>query len=288
MKLPQLVLTILLSAAVAFVTGKYVVPQGAGEKAIVQESAYDRVLRTGILRCGYADWPPAVFAKDPTTGKTSGMSVDIIDAIAAKLKVKVEWTENTGWGSFIESLRDKRIDAFCVESYRNAERGRYVGYTHPLFYDPIYAYVSPDEHRFDSDLKIANQPDIRISAMDGEQSDVIAKTDFPKATEISVPQLGQATDILINVAIHKADIVFSEPSFVNDYIKANPNTLRLAQETPYKVLEAPLAVDIREPQLRDMLDNALAELQNQGVIDGIIDKWVPDPKVFLRVAKPYR
>ncbi|MDR3425451.1 MAG: transporter substrate-binding domain-containing protein [Alphaproteobacteria bacterium] len=103
-----------------------------------------------------------------------------------------------------------------------------------------------------------------------------------------MPQMGQITDILVNVATHKADVVFNEPSFVNGYMKANPNTLRLAQDTPFQVFPTSLAVEIHETQLRDMLDSALAELQNQGAIEKIISKYSTDPKVFLRVAKPYQ
>ena len=221
MKLPHIILIVALSFVTAFGTVFYF---GAGLRNLnaptAHESAYDRVLRTGVLRCGYTDWPPDVFVKDPTTGKVSGILADTTEAVAAKLNLKVEWTENTGWGSFIESLRDHRIDAFCAGVWRQAGHGRYITYGLPIFYSATYPYVAGDDHRFDQDLSIINRPEVRISAMDGEQSDVIAKTNFPKATEISVPQLGQVTDILVNVATHKADIVFNEPSFVNDYIKA--------------------------------------------------------------------
>ena len=263
---------------------KYTAPNNNGT-AVLKESAYDRVLRTGVLRCGYADWPPSVFTKDPTTGKISGISSDVTEAIADKLHLRVEWTENTGWGSFIESLRSHRIDAFCASVWRNAERGRYVGYTSPIFYSAVYPYVSVNDHRFDKDLSAVNDPSIRIATMDGEMSDVIAKNHFPKAKEISVPQLGQYTDLFVNVATHKADIAFNEPSVANGYMKANPDTLRRAQSLPYQVFPTCLAVDLHETELRNMLDSALVEIQNNGVVDEIISKYSTDPQEFLRVAK---
>ena len=288
MKFSQIILIIILSSLIAFLGAYFVVVKGTGDKPTVQESAYDRVLRTGVIRCGYADWPPYVLRKDPTTAKITGILPDITEAIAEKLKLKVEWTENTGWGSFIESLKSHRIDVFCAGIWRNAERGRYVGFSAPIFYSPVYPYVPVDEHRFDQDLSAVNQPDVRISGMDGEMSDVIAKEHFPKATEVSVPQMGQITDILVNVATHKADIVFNEPSFVDDYVKSNPGTLRRAQEQPYQFFPTSFGVEIHETELRDMLDSALIELENQGIINDIISKYNSDPKVFLRVAKPYQ
>ncbi len=288
MKLSHILLIVALSFATAFGTVFYF---GAGllnsNIPAVQETAYNRVLRTGVLRCGYADSPPYALVKDPSTGKISGILSEVTEAIAAKLNLKVEWTENTGWGTFIESLRSHRTDVFCAGLWRQGERGKYVGYGLPVYYVANYPYVAVDDHRFDQSLSSVNSPETRISAMDGEQSDIIAKTHFPKAKEVSVPQMGQLTDILVNVATHKADIVFAEPSYVNAYLQANPNTLRFAQDTPFQVFPSSLGVDIHEPELRDMLDSALVELHNQGVIEEIISKYTSDPRVFLRVAKPY-
>lgn len=279
-------LTVLVAAVVA--GGIAFVGSGSRVGRTITESAYDRVLRTGVLRCGYADWPPYVFTKDPTTGKVSGILADVTEAMAAKLSLKVDWSENTGWGSYIEALRSGRIDAFCAGSYRNAEKGRYLAYTAPVFYNAVYPYVRADDHRFDKDLPLVNTPEVRISTMDGEISDMIAKVHFPKATAVSVPQLGQGTDIFVNVATNKADIVFNEPSITDEYIKNNPGTLRRASDVPFQTYPTCLDVEIHETQLRDMLDSALIELQNAGVIEEIISKYNKDPKVFLRVAKPYQ
>jgi len=287
MKIWNIILVIVISLVMSFVV-RYVAPTSGGEAVAAKESVYDRVLRTGVLRCGYADWPPAGFVKNPQTGEVSGIMADVTEAVAAKLNLKVEWTENTGWGSFIESLRDHRIDVFCSGPWQNAARGRYVGFSVPVFYSAVYPYVAASDHRFDKDLSAANAPTIRISAMDGEMSDIIAKERFPKAVEISVPQLGQYTDIFMNVATHKADIVFNEPSIAASYMASNPNSLRLAQDRPFQTFPTCLAVDIHEVHLRDMLNSALVELQNQGVVDEIISKYSTDPKVFLRVTKPYQ
>ncbi|MDX1921915.1 MAG: transporter substrate-binding domain-containing protein [Alphaproteobacteria bacterium] len=285
MKFGQVLFAVVLSVIASVGVVSWYHRQEIGQSK--QESAYERVLRTKTLRCGYADWPPYVFKKDPTTDEVSGILVDATQAIADRLKLKLEWTENTGWGSFIESLQSHRIDAFCAGVWRNAERGRYIGYTSPIFYSAVYPYVRADDHRFDKDLSLINQPDVRISTMDGEMSDMIAKLHFPKATPVSIPQLGQITDIYMNVATRKADIVFNEPSIADDFMKSNPNTLRRAQDVPFEFFPTSLCVEIRENALREMLDSATIELHNQGVIEDIISRYSKDPKVFLRVAKPY-
>ena len=57
-------------------------PAWAGDD---KESAYERVIRTGIIRCGYFVWPPFL-AIDPNTNKKSGIFFDIVEEILFKLK----------------------------------------------------------------------------------------------------------------------------------------------------------------------------------------------------------
>ncbi|MDR3423576.1 MAG: transporter substrate-binding domain-containing protein [Alphaproteobacteria bacterium] len=181
MKFLHVLLVVALSVATTLATAHFMATLAPKNNEANHETAYDRVLQTGVLRCGYADWPPYVFTKDPTTGQVSGILADVTKAVAAKLNLKVDWAENTGWGSYIESLRSHRIDAFCSGVWRQGERGRYIGYGLPIFFSATYPYVAMNDHRFDKDLSAINHPDIRISAMDGEQSDIIAKDSFPKA-----------------------------------------------------------------------------------------------------------
>ena len=289
MKFGQVVLIVCISIVAAVGSSTYIVKHQSGaEQQTAHESAYERVLRTGTLRCGYADFPPHLFIKDPNTGKFSGIFVDVMDAVAGKLNLKVEWTENTGWAGLVESLRTHRVDAFCAGKWRDAARGRYIAYGAPLFYMAVYPYVRANDHRFDHDLSLVDEPKVKISALDGEMSDLIAKQHFPKAQEVAVPQMGQMTDIFTNVIDKKADIVFNDSSIAAEFIKANPGKLRPAQANPYQVFPTSLAVDVHEQQLLAVLDSALSEMQNTGAIDEIISKYSMDPTVFLHVAKPYQ
>ncbi len=287
MKLPQILLVMVLSFVTAFAVAKYVVPSSDGA-ASIKESAYDRVMRTGVLRCGYADSPPYTLVKDPQSGKVMGVVHDIAEAVGDKLGLKVEWAEDTGWANLIESLRTHRTDVFCAGLWRDATRGRLVTYTSPMFYVAVYPYVTPEDHRFDQDLSLIDNPAVRLSVIDGQMSEVIAKKNFPKATTVSLPGNSQITESFLNVATHKADVVFNTPTAVNAFMKANPNTLRLAQDKPFKIFPSTFGVEIHETQLRDMLDSALIELQNQGIVDSIVESYTNDTHEFLHVALPYK
>ncbi|MCB9988548.1 MAG: transporter substrate-binding domain-containing protein [Rhodospirillales bacterium] len=260
----------------------------APQTQAADETAYDRVMRTGKMRCGYAMWPPHVLVKDPNSGEIKGMIPDILEQAANNMDMEIEWTEEVGWGSFIESLRSNRIDAFCMVSWPTATRGRYVDYTPPLFYSVNNIYVRADDHRFDDDLSKINDPSVRVSVMDGEMSAVIHRDHFPEAQAVSIPQLAEPTQLLLNVKTGKADVAFMEPGMVKEFLKHNPGALRKVGDKPFQVFPNSIAVLIGEVKLKAMLSTAITELINHGVVQGIVDKYEPDREIFMPVAKPYQ
>src|SRR5438874_1363658 len=73
---------------------------------------YDRVMSSGVIHCGYVVYPPGLL-KDPNTGKLSGVFYDIMESAAKSLQLRLEWTEEVGWGSMIEGLQANRYDMIC-------------------------------------------------------------------------------------------------------------------------------------------------------------------------------
>lgn len=80
-----------------------------------KETAYDRIMKSGEIRCGYAISPPAM-VQDPNTGEISGMDYDIWQEIGKELGVKIVWPEEAGWGNYITGLNSGRYDAFCSQA----------------------------------------------------------------------------------------------------------------------------------------------------------------------------
>lgn len=253
-----------------------------------KETAYERVMRTGSIRCGYADWPPVVFMKDVKTAQLSGIMHDITEEMGKRLGLKIKWEEDTGWSNIIPSLENNRTDAFCAGFWVDAARSSHVAISKALFFNAVYPFVRADDHRFDGDLMKANDQRYRLSSIDGEMTDTIARNNFPKAQNIAVPSTVQISEALNNVATNKADIIITDYGFGKGYMEANPNKLRLLMDKPFQVFQTSYAFDIRERTLRDVIDGALIEMQNQGVVEQIIHKYSQDDKAFLLPALPYR
>ena len=288
MKFPNVLLVIILSFATAFVTARYVLPHNGNEAVAVKESVYDRVMRTGTIRCGYADWNPLLI-KDPNTGKLSGIAYDYVEAMGKALNLKVEWAEEVGWGDFPVALETGKIDAFCTGAWPTASRARQVDFVRPIIYQAVYAYVRADDHRFDNNLAAIDDPTIAIAAMDGEMSSLIAASDFPKAKTTQVPQLANISELLLNVVDKKADVTFTDTDTAAQYDAKNPGKIRrVSSKAPLRFLGDPLVIARGQDQLRRMFDIATDELLSSGKIEKITTKYERFPGTLLRVAPLYQ
>ena len=72
------------------------------------ETAFDRITKTNTLRCGYAIATPWLMM-DMSTNKLTGVDVDVIDLIAKKIGLKIDWVEETGWGTAEQGLFDRSL-----------------------------------------------------------------------------------------------------------------------------------------------------------------------------------
>ena len=288
----QTVVVILL-ALLAGLGGSWVFTSVTGRQNFRQtetnkESAYDRVMRTQTIRCGYTMWPPLLI-KDSNTGALSGTIHDYVEALGEALHLKVVWTEEVGWGDFPAALGAGRIDAFCAGAWPTAARARQADFVIPTTYQGMYAYTRPDDHRFDNNIGAINDPSVTIATMDGEVSALIAASDFPKAKTIQLPSLASSSDALNNVAMGKADVTLTDPITAGQYDANNPGKIRrIPTKTPLRVLGNPLVIPQGEDKLRRMLDTATEELLASGQIEKIIVKYEQYPGTLLRAAPKYQ
>ncbi|MCB1556809.1 MAG: transporter substrate-binding domain-containing protein [Alphaproteobacteria bacterium] len=257
----------------------------AGEKK-EKEGVYDRVMRTGKVRCGYVVIDPT-FIKDPNTGAFSGIVYELMEEIGSILDLDIEWTEEVSFGTAIAGLRAGRYDAICSSLYARPNVMKDLELTEPYYFVPINVYVRKgDRDRFQTydDL---NKPDVKISYMDGTIPALIKRTDFPSAGSLALPDFNYS-DILLGVSTGKADVTFVEPSIALAYMDKNPDTLELLPAlSPVRFFPNVFGVLKGEHDLNTMLSWAIRYLQYNGQIEAILQKYERYPGSFVRVSKAY-
>jgi len=251
-----------------------------------KESAYERVMRTGTIRCGYGLWDPWVL-RDAKNQMKGGM-VQIWQEVGKRLNLEIEWTAEIGFGQAIEELKTNRFDVFCGGLWENAFRGKQVAFTIPIFYMPQVIAVRENDTRFDDDYLKLNSPEHTITIMDGEMSVVAAQKVFPKADHLALPQMADAAMMLMNVATKKSDATIVEPEIIYAFNRENQNKLKIiSPDKPLSIFPTAYPVRKEDHSLRMMLNYALNEIVLDGTLDRIIQNTLKYPSSVYTKAKPY-
>jgi len=253
-----------------------------------KESAYDRVMRTGTIRCAYFVVPPE-FNKDPNTGKLSGIGYEVTEAVGRLLSLKIDWVEEVGFGDMAQGLMDGRYDAVCSSVFNRAPMARRVDFTTPFMYTPVGIFVRAGDARFDKDKAAINDGSVIISSIDGESTNEIAALSFPNAKVFSMPQTANVSMLLENVAAEKADVALTYMANFYNYDRSNPGKLKAIHlEKPVRAFGNTLMVGRGEEEFKNMLSAALNELLNSGEVDDIITRNEVFSGAYYRVDQPYR
>lgn len=266
---------------IALVVMVAAIPAFAQEK----ELASDRVLRTGTIRCGYALWSPAI-SKDPNTGAMQGLVPAITEAVGKKLELKIEWAEETGWGTIVEGLATGRYDMICTGLFINAPRARRIDFSTPFFYSPLLVAVRVDEKRLAKNADL-NSESFTIAILEGEASSIVARQSFPEARTVTLPQSAEFSQLYEEVRTGKADATLVDaPSFA-EYNKVNPGALKIMDPQPVSVFPSAFGLPRNDAAFKTMIDAALSEIQNDGTVDRLMNENEIYRTLFYRVARPY-
>jgi polar amino acid transport system substrate-binding protein len=256
--------------------------------AAPEESAYDRVMRTGVIRCGYAVWAPSII-KDPNTGEFSGIFYEYVEALAKALSLKVEWSREISFADFPEAVRTHQIDSMCTGIWPSAPRARVVDFTDPIYFVTMNAYARADDARFDNNIAAIDNPGVTLATIEGATSSIVTREDFPLAKTDALPQLTDQAQPLLEVATNKADVTIADSVTAAGYMANNPGKLKqVPAAAPIRLFGNTMSIPAGDDKLRRMLDTATEEMLNSGQIERIVKKYETYPGTLARVAAPYR
>lgn len=256
----------------------------------IKESAFDRVLRTGTIRCGYYVFPPIV-ARDVNTGAVSGFSVDFMNRLAERAGLKVEWTEEITFGNWVPAMQGGRFDMICTPMWPELTHARAVLFSHSLFYSGLSPAVRADDTRFTdtTSAQILNDPAFTVLTQEGNATDAVARAAFPKAKfYVLSPEAGTGSyyQDLLN---KKSDAILTDRNGLHEFNKSGQAQVRLLDPAhPLKLQSFPLVVNRGETELRDFLNLAIDEMTYSGEIDRVLRKWESEPGLtYLRRAPAF-
>jgi len=258
--------------------------------AAEKESAMDRIIRTGVIRCGYYVFPPMTI-RDPNTNELTGFTVDYMNKLAERASLKIEWTTEFTWANWIPEIQSGRFDVACTPMWMDMAQLKAVSFSHSMFYAGLYPLVRKDDPRFaKGTLDEVNNPETTIVTQEGNMTDPLARTLFPKAKFYTLPPTASSGEFFQSLLTKKADVMTTDRNGFSFYEKTNGKQFKfIATDKPLKLQSFRLAALKNEVELISFLNQAVEELDYNGETDRLLRKWEPEPGVtYLRAANPYK
>jgi polar amino acid transport system substrate-binding protein len=250
-----------------------------------KESAFERVMRTNTIRCGWLVYPP-FFSKDMNTGKLSGLTFETMEAIGAAANLKIEWTEEVSMTTAFEAINSGRFDMACIPFWITLQRVRVSEPSVPLYFDGYYAFSRKGDIRFKNDYSKLNDENVSISIQEGSAAQELLSQRLPKAKMSFQPAISDPMMQLQDVMAKKADVAFVEMSLFRDFEKMNPNMLEQISKDPLVTMPAALWMPQNDPRLTSLINESIKNLQNNGTMDTLLNKY-GGRNIFSFVRKPY-
>lgn len=109
----------------------------------VAQTALDQIGKSGTIKVGWTSWYPYHF-RDPKSKELTGASAKIIEKVAAALRVKIEWVEDSA-GTAIAGLQSKKFHMFGTPMAITLDRARAVTYTEPFLRNRVGVAVPTED-----------------------------------------------------------------------------------------------------------------------------------------------
>ena len=145
----------------------FIAALGSADFAQAQESTWDQIQSTGVIRVGCAPSEPWYF-KDPETGEWSGIGPGITALLAKEMKLDWKCVETT-WGNAVAGLQANQFD-MMVALDATPQRALAIDFPNgTLLYYAVAVLARPDlEFKSWDDL---NKPTVKVAVPLGTAND---------------------------------------------------------------------------------------------------------------------
>ncbi len=233
------------------------------------QSVLDKVKKEGVIKVCTPQVVPDLY-KDPKTGEWLGVMADLLNSLAAWMKVKVQPVEVGGFDAALLTLKQGNCDLIGSSMVYNAPRAMEVNFIRPFGAKGINAVMlksNPKNLKTPADLNAAG---ITIVSSLGSREHETAARMFPKAKILAV-KVPAAIQIVEQVKRGDATVAVLPTVTVKWWLQVSENAAWGAMAFPDQDFgNAPNGWAIRygDPAWKDFLDN----YSNYVAANGIANK----------------
>jgi polar amino acid transport system substrate-binding protein len=230
---------------------------GSAHAQGANESTFERVQRTKVLRIAALPGELPYFQKDITTGEWSGAAIEMAKDIAKVFDAKLEYLEST-YGNSVLDLQANKIDLALALNPTPA-RALSIRFTHAMIIHPFgcIARKGFDPKTWDD----INKPEVRVVVDLGSLHETAARRFAPKSTITAFKTRDEA---ILALQAGRADVDILAAMLGITAIAKNPGL------GTYKILTNPF---VALPSNLALQLQFLADSESMGNHDSEPDDW---------------
>lgn len=234
---------------------------------IYAQRVVSRIVENKEIRIGTtAQQPP--FAIKSKTGAIIGFDVDIANALAESINVKVKFVE-MNFADLLEALNSGKIDIVMSGMAITAERNLNYLFAGPYLISGK-SLLTKDKKIIDATIRELNNSRIEIATLKGSTSASFVNNSLPNAQLTLVDTYDKAVAMVIDGDIDFMLADYSECAYASF---RNQEHQLLLQENLFNTERIGIAIPSDDPLLLNLIQNFVSNLEVTGKLEKMEDKW---------------
>lgn len=231
--------------------------------------ATEDVEETTVYRVGTEPYfPPFEYADADNNNEIIGFDVDLMNAIAEDQGFEIEW-KDLEFDALIPALQSGQVDIIASGMTITEIREESVDFSDAYINAGLALAVAADNEDIKSMDDIAGKVAVVQQGSTGS-----TKADELKEAGIidDVIYLAHVSDIVLNIQSGRADFMINDLPVTNSYITQNPGVIKIVDDQVQSESYG-FAVRDGDTELREMINNGLANVKEDGTYDQITAKY---------------
>jgi ABC-type amino acid transport substrate-binding protein len=230
-----------------------------------------RILKTGELRAGTSADSPPMTARG-RNGQLIGLEVDLVQAMADTMNVKVRFVE-IPFAELIPALERGEIDLAFAGMTITPERNARVAFAGPYYISGNTLLARKRELAEAQDLARLDDPALSFAALEASTSESFVRTHLPKAKLVTVRDNDAGVKALL---AGEVDGLVSDLQVCNVARWRNPEAELYLRYAPFTTEPLGIALPPDSMLFLNLVANYLKTIEETGALAQLKAKWLGD------------
>ncbi len=230
-----------------------------------------KITKSGVIKIGMTGNQPP-FSMASKDGSLMGFEVDLAKLLADAMKLKLEIVQMP-FQELLPALEKGTVDVVMSGMSITTERNLKVPFVGPYIVSGKSILTKSATLAKAQEVEDLNQPNLKITALNGSTSEEFVKTLLKEAIFIGADDYDAAVKNLLE---DKVNVMVADYPVCRLTMMRNPEADLATLNQPFTLEPIGIAVAPNDPLFLNFIENYFNTLQLEGMLDGLETYWFED------------